>query len=113
MAKIQTQGTVTRIISERGFVVTESYTGKDGKERNTKFTVWCPAKDIPSEGSTVTVTGLHSVKVETFKGNDGREITYAAQHINNPAIIVDREAAPAVEQAPENWPSTLSMDAPF
>lgn len=106
--------TVTKVLAEKGFWCEESYTTKDGEEKKTKFTVWCKAEDIPGEGSLINVEGLPSPKVESFTDQMGNPVTYGKIHVNFPRItLLEAPQEPVVQQAPENWSTALSTEAPF
>jgi hypothetical protein len=85
MAKIQiTDGTVERLITDKGIFVTTSFKDREGTDRKEKFTVWEQPAGI-KVGAIVNVSGNLSVRVEEFEGDNG-QIRYAAIHVNNPKI---------------------------
>lgn len=115
MAKIAIENaTVTKILSQKGFWCEETHTTKSGDEKKDKFTVWCNAEDIPGEGSLVNVNGIPSAKAESFTDQMGNQITYGRIHVNFPKItLLEAPKEPTVHQAPENWSTALSQEAPF
>ena len=85
MAKIQIKdGTVERLITDKGIFVTTSFKDREGTDRKEKFTIWEQPAGI-KVGSIVNVSGNLSVRVEEFEGDNG-QIRYAAIHVNNPKI---------------------------
>jgi len=85
MAKIQiTDGTVERLITDKGIFVTTSFKDREGTDRKEKFTVWEQPAGI-KVGAIVNVSGNLSVRVEEFEGDNG-QVRYAAIHVNNPKI---------------------------
>lgn len=89
MARVIVEGTVTRTILDRGFVVAETWMTKAGEPRDTKYTVWIDrGGSIPAEGAGVKVEGNLSARLEKFTNLEGRNIEYVATHINQPTVTV-------------------------
>jgi hypothetical protein len=89
MAKVIVEGTITRTIPDRGFVVSETYTTKAGEPRETKYTVWLDNRDnIPADGTRVKVEGNFSARLERFTNSEGKQIEYVANHVNQPQVTI-------------------------
>lgn len=91
MAQIKAAGKVKRIINGYGFVLEETFTGRDGQQRSSYFTVWdseYQAKGI-HEGADVIVSGQLGVKLEEYTNREGMQKQTAAAHINAPSVQLD------------------------
>lgn len=82
-----TNATVTRIIPNYGFKASCEVELRNGETKKENYTVWTDQQ--VKEGDTVNVSGALSVRIEEFTGRDGKEVTYAAIHINNAKVEAD------------------------
>ena len=110
MAIAYVTGSVERVLTGAfgvGLVVAETYKGKDGEDRSTRYTAWFDQDPGSNVGDTVTVSGFVSAKVDTWTGSDGQERTTAKISLNKAKLGhngIRSEAAPA---------APLDEDTPF
>lgn len=72
MATITVTGTVTGVFFEnKGARISEYFPKKDGGTGENKFTAWFETPQPLVVGEAVTVTGLHSAKIEDWTDRDG------------------------------------------
>jgi hypothetical protein len=104
MATITVNGSVERVFHNgAGATVIEPFTTKDGKERNNRYTVWFQEAHGLTIGEVVEISGLHSVVVEEWTGDDGVVRHSAKVNIN----------FPQVKKAAGNLVAETFEDAPF
>jgi len=85
MAKIEIKdATVDRLITDKGVAVSTTYTDREGEPRKEKFTVWTDNSGL-QVGDLLNVSGLFSVRVKEFEGDNGT-VRFAEVHVNNPSI---------------------------
>lgn len=83
----------------KGFAVSETFTKQDGTDGKAKFKVWFTEAQKITEGSRVDVSGVLSVKVSSFDGDNG-PVQFAEVSINNARL----KSSSAAEAAPaETW----------
>jgi hypothetical protein len=80
-----------------GLALVETYTGKDGEPRNTRYTAWFDTDPGTAIGDTITVSGFLSAKVDTWTGSDGQERTTAKISLNKAKLSSN---TPRAEAAP-------------
>lgn len=78
------EATVERLITDKGFAASTSYTDRNGEVRKEKYTVWGDNSGL-EVGDLLNIQGVLSVRVEEFEGDNGT-VRYAALHVNLPKI---------------------------
>lgn len=78
------EATVDRLITDKGFAASTSYTDRNGEQRKEKFTIWGENSGL-QVGDLLNIEGILSVRVEEFEGDNGT-VRYAALHVNLPKI---------------------------
>lgn len=105
---------VERIIQDKGFVAVESYTTRNGEEKQTKYTIWTDnPNEIPGEGVIVNVSGALSVRVQEFVNDEQETVQFAQIHVNRPKITLLDMPQSAPQVARETAPPSLDWEAPF
>lgn len=93
MAKVNIkEATVDRLITNKGFAASTTYTDRNGDLRKEKYTVWTDNTGL-EVGDLLDVTGLLSVRVEEFEGDNGT-VRFASVHVNNPTITKINQDGP-------------------
>jgi len=88
MAQVKIENaTVTRIIPNYGFKAVCEIPTKSGDTRKETYTVWTNTKVM--EGDIVNIMGVLGVKMEEFTNREGKQVTYAAIHVNNAKVETD------------------------
>lgn len=78
------EATVDRLITDKGFAASTSYTDRNGELKKEKYTVWGENSGL-QVGDLLNIEGILSVRVEEFEGDNGT-VRYAALHVNLPKI---------------------------
>lgn len=78
------EATVDRLITDKGFAVSTSFTDRNGEQRKEKFTVWGDNSGL-QVGDLLNIEGVISVRVEEFEGDNGT-VRFAACHVNLPKV---------------------------
>jgi len=85
MARIDIKdATVDRLITNKGFAASTTYEDRNGELRKEKYTVWTDNTGL-QPGDLLNISGLLSVRVEEFEGDNGT-VRFAAVHVNNPTV---------------------------
>jgi len=93
MARIEIKdATVDRLISNKGFAASTTYTDRNGELRKEKYTVWTDNAGL-EVGDLVNVSGLLSVRVEEFEGDNGT-VRFAAVNVNSPSVTKINQDGP-------------------
>jgi uncharacterized Zn ribbon protein len=88
MATVKVTGAVvTRLIPNYGFKAVKEVEMRNGETKKETYTVW--STDAVAEGDEVDVVGDLSVKIEDFTNREGKQVQYAAIHINNPKVTTN------------------------
>lgn len=78
---------VERMIGNKGFSCSTSYTTRQGEEKKQYFTVWADNLDHVREGQKYDIRGLLSARLEEWDDkNTGEKRQRAAIHVNQPKI---------------------------
>ena len=78
------EATVDRLITDKGFAASTSFTDRNGEQRKEKYTVWSDNSGL-QVGDLLNIEGILSVRVEEFEGDNGT-VRYAALHVNLPKV---------------------------
>lgn len=125
MAKIIVEkATVQRVFQTRngwGVSVFETFQRRDnGGEGKNWFTLWLKEQPNVVEGSVVSASGFHGVRVREYEGNDGETRHSADVSVNGARLLSVEGPVPAAADEPWGasgqtpaWNVPPSADEPF
>lgn len=118
MAFITVEATVERVFFDgKGVALVESYTTKDGEQKDNRFTAWFTEAPGLEVGAFGVFSGTHSVKIEEWTTDEGETKRKAGVSINNAKVKLgvgqSMPQAPVAKAAAQGWASPAVEDAPF